>query len=139
MSEVFNFKPLSEVDTQEAPTETTTVLAVENGAVKQIPAGKFGGGGAGNFIVNLTAEMVDEAPAITAADKTFAEIIAAAESGSVPFARMSMLGQTLFIPMIAAVNDASEGMAAFAAINPMASGFLAVVCTVDDVWQMNAT
>ena len=41
----FNFKNLNAVQTQDAPTENTTVMAFENGSPRQIPAGEFGGKG----------------------------------------------------------------------------------------------
>ena len=41
----FNFKNLNAVPTQDAPTESTTVMAFENGSPRQIPAGEFGGKG----------------------------------------------------------------------------------------------
>ena len=41
----YEFKNLNEVDRQDKPTESTTVMAFEAGQPKQIPAGEFGGKG----------------------------------------------------------------------------------------------
>ena len=41
----YKFKNLNEVPSQDKPTESTTVMAFENGVPKQIPAGEFGGKG----------------------------------------------------------------------------------------------
>ena len=39
----YEFKNLSEIPTQDTPTENTTVMAFENGNPRQIPAVEFGG------------------------------------------------------------------------------------------------
>ena len=41
----YEFKNLSEIPTQDAPTENTTVMVFENGNPRQTPAGEFGGKG----------------------------------------------------------------------------------------------
>ena len=41
----YDFKNLNEIQTQDKPTENTTVMAFESGNSRQIPAGAFGGKG----------------------------------------------------------------------------------------------
>lgn len=137
MSEFYNFKPLSEVDSLQEPTSATNILAVENGSVKQIPASAIGGSGGGNFIVTLDAVIGDDGLVITGADKTFTEIIEAAESGSVPFAYINLEGSLILMPMIMGVNDESDGMVAFATINPMGTGIIAVVGMPNGTWTLS--
>lgn len=134
MSEVYNFKRLSEVDVQEAPTDATTVLAVEDGLVKQIPAGKFGGGsgggGAGNFIVNVA---IDESMSATGADKTFAEIVAALQGGCIPSAYIAMGDVIMVLPF---TNGAIAEALVFSLFVPM-SGILSLTCLADDTWELD--
>lgn len=131
MSEVYKFKSLSEVETLAEPGEGTTVLAVENGAVKQIPTGKFGGGGAGNFVVNVA---LDIGSGSASGDKTFAEMVAAIESGALPVAAvdMSALGAGIFFVMITAYS--SENGIIFV-IN-MPDTALQISCGPDNTWQV---
>jgi len=130
MSEVYNFKPLSEVELLEEPGEGATVLAVDNGAVKQIPAAKLGGG-TGSFIV--TAALDPETGSVTGADKTFAEIMAAIEAGAFPVFRLdgTSLGQGyVYLPVM---QVASEGIA-FGGF--VLESYAAIICTPDNQWAM---
>ena len=96
MSEVYKFKAMSQVETLEEPTGATTVLAVEDGAVKQIPAAKLGGSG-GGYMVHGSIDTLDYS---VSADKTFAEIVAAVESGCAPVLLLSMETNRLLSPLI---------------------------------------
>ena len=131
MSEVYKFKSLSEVETLAEPGDGTTVLAVENGAVKQIPSGKFGGGGAGNFIVNVVPDLGDGS---ASGDKTFAEMVAAIESGALPVAAvdLSALVGGIFFVMITMYNP-EAGIGFMLDINGTA---LQVLCGPDNTWQV---
>ena len=130
MSEVYNFKPLSEVELLEEPGEGTTVLAVESGAVKQIPAAKLGGGGTGGFIV--TAALDVEVGGITGADKTFAEIMTAVEAGAFPVLRLDgtpMDQGYLYLTVMQVVPEAAISFSA----DVFGSG-ATIICTSDNQW-----
>lgn len=129
MSEVYNFKPLSEVEVQEEPTDATTVLAVEDGTVKQIPAGKFGGGAAG-FLVALTLGSSDME--IASADKTFMEVLTAVETGAYPVAR-------LYVPntgfLYAPILQVMPGEGVVFLVDAFGTT-MQIVCTADDTWML---
>ena len=52
----YEFKNLNEIPHQDAPTESTTVMAFEAGQPKQIPSGEFGGKG---LVVDLRGYTPD--------------------------------------------------------------------------------
>lgn len=136
MSEVYNFKPLNEVESQAEPSDTTTLLAVDNGTVKQIPASAVGGSG-GSFIVET---KFDGGMQITSADKTYAEILEASQHGCVPFIRCSADESTgddgaFFAPLV--IASPTEGMLMFCAF--VAEGLIAAVCAADDTWVLQMT
>ena len=56
----YEFKNLNEIPHQDAPTESTTVMAFEAGQPKQIPAGEFGGKG---LVVDLRGYTPDQGSA----------------------------------------------------------------------------
>lgn len=132
MSDTFEFKNLSEAEAMDSPSDTTTVLALDGGAVKQIPANKFGGG---SFVVHLTP---DESLAITAADKTYAEIMAAVNSGIVPVAVLDLTallgGDARVFAHICAVI-ATDGIL-FSAKSMDMSGDMMIACTPSDEWSV---
>lgn len=128
MSEVYKFAAMSEVETMEAPTGTTTLLAVEGGTVKQIPASGFAAGGsAGSFVVRGTMNVSDYS---VTADKTHGEIMAAVEAGHVPVFVLPMAGSTMFLPLL--IIDEAAVMR-FALILPTAQ--MEVNCTPENVWS----
>ena len=135
MSDTFEFKNLSDAEAMDSPSDTTTILALDGGAVKQIPADKFGGGSGGSFVVNLTP---DESLAITAADKTYAEIMAAVNSGIVPVAVLDLTAlfgddARLFAHICAVI--ATEGIV-FSAKSVDMSGEMMIACTPSDEWMV---
>ena len=137
MSEVYNFTPLSEVETQESATDTTKILAVDNGTVKQIPASAVGGSGGGSFIVET---KFDETMQIISADKTYAEIVAASQNGCVPFVRCTAVESigddgAFFLPL--AMASTTEGTLMFCGF--IMEGFVAAVCMSDDTWVLQVT
>ena len=135
MSEVYKFKAMSQVETLEEPTETTTVLAVEDGAVRQVPAAKLGGGGgggAGNFLV--TVSLDPETGNVSGADKTFAEIMVAINAGAFPVLRVdttALNGSYAYFPLAQMMPEMGVVFAAF-----FSAGFVAFICTPDDQWVM---
>lgn len=132
MSEVYNFKPLSEVDPLNEPTSSTNILAVESGKVKQIPASAIGGGGAGNFIVNVALNVDDFS---ASGDKTFVEMKAAIESGALPVVAidLSVVGEGFVYGSIA--NYLPDEGLVFVAFTVEA--YLSVICLADDTWQVH--
>ena len=134
MSEVYRFKAMSEVEVLEAPAENTTVLVVEDGAVRQVPAGKLGGGtgGVGGFLVNV---FLDPASAsISGADKTFAEIAEAVEAGAHPVARMDMSAMEQGY-LYCAMAQFMPGQGAVFGMS-FAGGTGGIICTEDDTWVL---
>lgn len=134
MSEVYKFKSMSQVDVLEEPAYGTTLLAVENGAVKQIPAAKLGGSGGGGYMVN--AELNVETMEITYVDKTRAEILAAVESGCAPVLRLNLpAGEEAsfyLLPMMASM----EGELMFAVAMTL-DAMMTVACTPENEWVLS--
>lgn len=132
MSDTFEFKNLSAAEAMDSPSDATTVLALDGGAVKQIPADKFGGG---SFVVHLTP---DESMAITAADKTYAEIMAAINSGAMPVAVLDLTAlvgaDTRIIGHICG-NVPTEGVV-FSAKSMDFSGEMMILCSPSDEWTV---
>lgn len=128
MSEVYKFKAMSQVETLEEPTETTTVLAVEDGAVRQVPAAKLGGGGSGGYMVRAAIDVSNYS---VTADKTYAEIVAAVEAGCAPVLYLAAMdGEFYLIPLVVAV----EGTLLFQVYLDGAP--VVVSCTAENVWAM---
>lgn len=135
MSEVYNFKSMSQVDVLEEPADGTTLLAVENGAVKQIPVAKLGGGGTGGgYMVN--AELNAETMEIISVDKTRAEILAAVESGCAPVLRLNLpAGEEAsfyLLPMMASM----EGELMFAVAMTL-DAMMIVACMPENEWVLS--
>ena len=84
--DAYEFKPLSEVEQIGEPGTTTTVLVLDNGEVKQLPAATLGGSAvSGSFIVNITVGSDSEGViSSVAGDKTYDEISAAVSAGIIP-------------------------------------------------------
>jgi hypothetical protein len=132
MSDTFEFKNLSAAEAMDSPGDATTVLALDGGAVKQIPADKFGGG---SFVVHLTP---DESLGITAADKTYAEIMAAISSGAIPVAVLDLTAlfgddARLFAHICGAIGGDSI---VFSAKSFDMSGEMLIACTPSDEWAV---
>lgn len=127
MSDTFEFKNLSAAEAMESPSDTTTVLALDGGQVKQIPAGKFGGG---SFLVTLT---IDESFTVTAADKTYAEMIAAIEGGAIPVAaiHLSALGGVFYGSLC--LNSAGEGLMFMVFLG---GAVIMAMCSQADEWML---
>ena len=131
MSEVYKFKSMSQVDVLEEPADGTTLLAVENGAVKQIPVAKLGGGG-GGYMVRTVLDV--ETMSISSADKTYAEILAAVDEGCAPVLRVDMpMGEDLafaLLPMAAM----QPGVLLFLSAQP--GGAMQVMCSSENEWTL---
>lgn len=127
MSDTFEFKNLNAAEAMESPSDTTTILALDGGQVKQIPAGKFGGG---SFLVTLT---IDEPFTVTAADKTYAEMIAAIEGGAIPVAviPLSAMGGVFYGSL--AVNAGEVGLMF---IVFMGGAEIVATCSMTDEWML---
>jgi len=125
MSEVYKFKAMSQVETLEEPTDATTVLAVEDGAVKQIPAAKLGGGG--GYMVHGSIDTLDYS---VSADKTFAEIVAAVENGCVPVLGLADESNINLIPLVM-VSEESVMFQMYTG-----EALLGIVCTSDNEWAL---
>lgn len=131
MSEVYNFKPLSEVDSLNEPTSATNILAVDGGKVKQIPASAIGGGGAGNFIVNVAVAADDFS---VSADKTFVEMEAAIESGALPVAAVDLSAVGVgFVYCLVTMHVPGEGIIF---LPNTGEGNMPLICSADDTWQV---
>ena len=133
MSEVYNFKPLSEVEPLQEPTSATSILAVDGGKVKQIPASAVGGGGggAGNFIVNVAVAADDFS---VSGDKTFVEMEAAIESGALPVAAVDFSAVGVgFVYSLVSMYVPGEGIIF---LPNTGEGYVPVICSVDDIWQI---
>ena len=131
MSEVYNFKPLSEVDSLNEPTSATNILAVDGGKVKQIPASAIGGGGAGNFIVNVAVAADGFS---VSADKTFVEMEAAIESGALPVAAVDFSAVGVgFVYCLVAMRVPGEGIIF---LPNTVDGNMPLICSADDTWQI---
>lgn len=74
----YEFKNLSDVEPQDKPTESTTVMAFENGVPKQIPAGEFGGKG---LVVDLRGYTPDSGYLYTISDMNYDPIYEKITSG----------------------------------------------------------
>ena len=74
----YEFKNLNEVERQDKPTESTTVMAFEAGQPKQIPAGEFGGKG---LVVDLRGYTPNSAHLYTISDMNYDPIYEKITSG----------------------------------------------------------
>ena len=126
MSEVYRFKAMSQVEVLEAPTGGTTLLAVEDGAVKQVPASAVGG--SGSYMVRLTIDLTTGA---MSADRTYEEIAAAVEDGCAPVLYISA-GEGMFylLPLVMMESGVLVFMM-FMGETPMS-----VTCTQENVWAI---
>jgi len=126
MSEVYKFKAMSQVETLEEPTDATTVLVVENGTVKQIPAVAVGGNG--GYMVRATL-AIDYS--ITA-DKLYTEIVAAVKAGCAPVLYLATPDASEFylIPLVGSNDEALVFQLYFD------GSAMSVSCTVDNEWAL---
>lgn len=128
MSEVYKFKAMSQVETLEEPTETTTVLAVEDGAVRQVPAAKLGGGGSGGYMVRAAIDVSNYS---VTADKTYAEIMAAVEAGCAPVLYLAAMdGEFYLLPLVTAM----ENTLLFQVYT--GNAVMAISCSAEDIWAL---
>lgn len=74
----YEFKNLNEIPPQDAPTESTTVMAFEAGQPKQIPAGEFGGKG---LVVDLRGYTPNSSYLYTISDMNYDPIYEKITSG----------------------------------------------------------
>ena len=74
----YEFKNLSEIPTQDAPTENTTVMAFESGSPRQIPAGEFGGKG---LVVDLRGYTLNDGQPTIISDIVYDPIYEAIMAG----------------------------------------------------------
>lgn len=134
MSEVYKFKSMSQVDVLEKPADGTTLLAVENGAVKQIPAAKLGGssGGGGGYMVRAVLDVATMS--ISSADKTYAEILAAVDEGCFPVLRIDIPMGEDFAFALAPMITMESGVLMFFVVQP--TGMMLVMCTSENVWVL---
>ena len=90
----FEFKNLNEIQTQDAPTENTTVMAFENGSPRQIPAGEFGGK---RLVVDLRGyEMIADGSANIVSDIAYDPIYEAITVGQHVVFQISYNGRDVF-------------------------------------------
>ena len=130
MSDNFEFKSLSEVEAMEKASDATTVLALDGGQVKQIPANQFGGGG--NLIV--TGDLTDAG--IANASKTFAEMNSSIQEGVFPLLVAAFdAGDGFGVNLVAPVNlyIPNEGVGFLINYEGV---FLQAICAADDTWQI---
>lgn len=123
MSEVYQFKAMSQVETLEAPTDGTTLLAVESGTVRQIPAARLGGGG--GYMVRA---MVDITTGSLSADKSYEEIVAAVEAGCAPVLYISAGEETFYLLPLVMMES---GMLIFMMMGETQT---IVTCSSGNVW-----
>ena len=126
MSDIYKFKAMSEVELLEEPGEGTTILAVENGAVKQVPAQKLGGGG-GGYMVRAAIDLSNNS---VSGDKTYEEILTAVQEGCAPVLHIANGDQFYLIPLAAGMGDALL----FQAVSE--GGLMQVICTSGNVWEL---
>lgn len=96
----YDFKNLSEIPTQDKPTENTTVMAFESGNPKQIPAGELGGKG---LVVDLRSYDTSERPT-TISDISYDPIYEAIMAGKNVIFQLKVEGMDIFaLPMFSGV------------------------------------
>ena len=96
----YDFKNLSEIPTQDKPTENTTVMAFESGNPRQIPAGAFGGKG---LVVDLRSYDMSGNP-ITISDISYDPIYEAIKAGQNVVFQLKIEGMDIFeCPMLSGV------------------------------------
>lgn len=103
----YEFKNLNEVPVQDKPTESTTIMAFENGNPRQIPAGEFKGKA---LMVDLRGYTITGNP-FTIEDMNYDPIYEAIIAGQNVVIRQSPEGNDMFLAIIGASLVPGTGFA----------------------------
>ena len=135
MSEVYKFKAMSQVEALDAPAGGTTILAVDNGVVKQIPAAKLGSSGSGSGGGYRISGVLDEATyGVVDVDRSYEEIAEAVMGGAAPHLFLQTPdGEESTISYIFPMVGFADGLMIFQVV--FGGGVLEVTCTSDDEWS----
>ena len=131
MSEVYQFKAMSQVESLDAPDSGTTILAIDSGIVKQIPAAKIGGSGGGGYRIS---GFLDEATyGVVDVDRSYEEIAGAVIGGAAPHLFLQAPdGEESTIAYIFPMVGFADGLMIFQVV--FNGGVLEVTCTSDNEW-----